>query len=666
MVPKEQNAISHASSGSWCASWRRIALLAASVVLTGVPAGAQQVKSLDWTAFSVDARLDTTGTLLVRERQTILFTGDWNGGERRFDVRQGQRFVFRRMLRVDSLTGAAVPMREGSLDAIDDYRLREKTLRWRSRLPNDPVFLNTKITYVLEYEYADILVSEGAGYRLDHEFGFRDRVGTIANFDLTLQVDPSWRTPSGFTGRFQQPILEPGLGYVVNIPLTWRGAGVPSAVRRRPPLTPRLALAAALVLVIVVMTVQFMRQETEVGRFVSLTPLDRIDRAWLETHLFPLSPELAGFAWDEQVGAREMSATLARLVNEKKLASRVDSSGTGRRARHVLHLELLVPRNELHGYERSLVDAVFGSGAVSTSTDEIRSRYKSTGFDPSDILRKPLTEQSTQMGSMTSVTSPTPRRWPVTVALSVAGIALLALGLITRRADAEMALLSVALVGLPVFLVTRLQSYFWRRRVVRPAPHLLRVLLPIVLVIAVMCWGLATGFGMLGLLTLSGLVLLQIAAARSVLNGARSTSTKDRMLRRKELASAREWFRAELQKPAPALDDSWFPYLLAFGLGRHVEQWFTAFGGEATSRSRSNRTGNATSHQSSDVNSGSGSGTFGGFGGGGGFSGAGATVAFGSAVGAMASGVAAPSSSSSGGGSSSRGGSSGGGGGGGW
>lgn len=64
------------------------------------------------------------------------------------------------------------------------------------------MFLNTKITYVLEYEYADILVTEGTAYRLDHEFGFRDRTGTITNVDLTLRVDLSWRPPASFTGIF--------------------------------------------------------------------------------------------------------------------------------------------------------------------------------------------------------------------------------------------------------------------------------------------------------------------------------------------------------------------------------------------------------------------------------------------------------------------------------
>ncbi len=306
---------------------RLVTVLAAGFVLGTAPAFAQS-RALDWTAFSVDARLDSTGRLFVRERQTILFTGDWNGGERRFDIRQGQRFKFRRLLRVDSLTGAEIVMREGSLDVVDGYAMTDReTLRWRSRLPDDPVFLNTKITYVLEYEYADILVTEGTGYRLDHEFGFRDRTGTIANFDLALRVDPAWRTPTGFTGIFHQPVLEPGIGFVVAIPLAWSAAGLPSAVRRSPALPLRLGLAGLVALAIVMMTTRFVRDETAAGRFAPLTPLGSINRAWLEAHVLSLRPELVGYAWDEQVGPPDVSATLARLVTEKKLGSRVESKG---------------------------------------------------------------------------------------------------------------------------------------------------------------------------------------------------------------------------------------------------------------------------------------------------------------------------------------------------
>jgi hypothetical protein len=33
--------------------------------------------------------LDAEGALHVEETQTIIFNGDWNGGERRFDIRDG-------------------------------------------------------------------------------------------------------------------------------------------------------------------------------------------------------------------------------------------------------------------------------------------------------------------------------------------------------------------------------------------------------------------------------------------------------------------------------------------------------------------------------------------------------------------------------------------------
>ncbi len=642
---------------------RVFAILAASSFLAAAPAVAQP-RALDWTAFSVDARLDSTGRLHVRERQAMLFNGDWNGGERRFDVRQGQRFVFRRLLRVDSLTGAEVEMREGSLDVVDGYAMTVRhTLRWRSRLPEDPLFLNTKITYVLEYEYSDILVTEGTGYRLDHEFGFRDRTGTIANFDLTLRVDPAWRTPAGFTGEFHQPVLEPGIGYVVNIPLTWQAAGLPSAVRRSPPLPLRVGLLAAVVLAIITMTTRFLRDETALGRFAPLTPLSSIDRAWLEQHVLSLRPELVGYAWDEQVGPAEVAATLARLVAEKKLGSRVESRGPRWLRRHVLHLELLVPRGNLQGYEKSLVDGFFAPNAETTSTDDIRARYKSSGFDPSGLIRQPLTELFSRMTGMAEPPVKS-RRWPLTAALCAAAIALFGVVLRTRQADGVAALVA-GVVGIPGFAVARVMAAVWRRRVVRPGPHLLFVLLPLVAVTAVFGWALATGLGAIGAVALTAVALLLVVAFRSVLNGARSTSTTARWLLRKQLAAAREYCRLELQKPKPALDDSWYPYLLAFGLGRHVDKWFRAFGGATTTADAGS--GLRTTSHSSAASSGDASpGAFSGFGGGGGFSGAGATVAFSAAVGTIARGVSAPSSSSSGGGRSSSGGSSGGGGGGGW
>ena len=54
-----------------------VALFAAS------PAAARE---LYWKKLEVGATLDSQAVLHVVERQHMVFTGDWNGGERRFSV----------------------------------------------------------------------------------------------------------------------------------------------------------------------------------------------------------------------------------------------------------------------------------------------------------------------------------------------------------------------------------------------------------------------------------------------------------------------------------------------------------------------------------------------------------------------------------------------------
>ena len=93
-----------------------------------------QDRQLHWPSISVEAHLDSTGRLHIRERQVMQFTGAWNGGERSFNVRHGQKLSLDRMSRVDSATGALRPMNGGSLDNVDDFDWTDsETLRWRSR-----------------------------------------------------------------------------------------------------------------------------------------------------------------------------------------------------------------------------------------------------------------------------------------------------------------------------------------------------------------------------------------------------------------------------------------------------------------------------------------------------------------------------------------------------
>jgi hypothetical protein len=147
-----------------------------------------------------------------------------------------------------------------------------------------------------------------------------------------------------------------------------------------------------------------------------------------------------------------------------------------------------------------------------------------------------------------------------------------------------------------------------------------------------------------------------VAALNSLLNNARSRETAETIRRRQALAAIRHWFRRELGRPAPALRDEWFPYLLAFGLNADVDRWFRSFG------SASGAAGTFTGSSPSSFGGTGGSGGW--TGGGGAFGGAGATSTWAAAATGLAAGVSAPNSSGSGGGGG--GGSSGGGGGGGW
>jgi hypothetical protein len=149
-------------------------LAASTVLLAGLlaaPAPAAPDRTLHWRALEVEARLDASGDLHVAERQAMVFTGAWNGGERVFRVEPWQRLRLERVSRLDP-GGAARPLAEGSLDAVDRFAWADaRTLRWRSRAPGDPPFRATEIGYLLEYTVANVLVDEGEGrYRLAHDF----------------------------------------------------------------------------------------------------------------------------------------------------------------------------------------------------------------------------------------------------------------------------------------------------------------------------------------------------------------------------------------------------------------------------------------------------------------------------------------------------------------
>jgi hypothetical protein len=103
-----------------------------------------QTRELHWRSLEVKARLDAEGALHVTERQAMVFTGDWNGGERKFRVERGQTLSFQGLRRV-APSGQAQPLSGGDLSAVDQFVWKDPvTLRWRSRLPSDPSFDGTQ------------------------------------------------------------------------------------------------------------------------------------------------------------------------------------------------------------------------------------------------------------------------------------------------------------------------------------------------------------------------------------------------------------------------------------------------------------------------------------------------------------------------------------------
>jgi uncharacterized membrane protein YgcG len=624
-------------------------------------AGQEGDRSLFWRELAVEARLDADGRLHVRERQAMVFDGAWNGGERRFDVRLGQRLVVHGLTRIDAATGERTPLREGDLESVDRYARDGSSLRWRSRLPSDPPFRNREIVYEIDYTLGPVVVPGGGrGYSLRHDFAFADRVGVIERVRVVLELDRWWMTPAGQTIEGTAEMLPPGSGFTLEVPLWYAADGAPAAVAAGAPRYVRGAVAGAALFVPLLVFLGLRRRDRELDRDAPLTPPERIDEAWLRSHLFAYPPEVIGASWDASVGGPEVAALLARLVGEGKLTSRVEGGGS----KAVLHLRRVAPLSSFEPHERALLEALFFDGADETDTASVRKHYKQKGFAPASLIEAELKTRLEALPGGGRVA----RRWVPAAAAMVAG-AVLAMGGAVRDGGTPIGIVGLIAAAVAAAISLGSAAVLAMRVTYRRGPRT-GVLLPIAIaagLLTLLAAGLFEGRGGMpfyrpGTPLLVGLAMLLVAIGSLAIAIARPVQTAERLAFRRRLVSARRFFQAELARPEPRLQDSWFPYLLAFGLGPQVDRWFREFagaGGDVAMVPLALASAGGTGRGSS-----SGSGWTGGgpqFGGGGGFGGGGVSGSWSVAAAGMASGVAAPSSSGGGGSSSS-----GGGGGGGW
>jgi hypothetical protein len=620
-------------------------------VLLAVASPLAAQRELHWKELAVHARLASDGTLAISEVQRMVFTGDWNGGERVFRFGLGQQLLVDGLFRFDPASTSWRKLRKGSLDQVDHWGFTDAhTLRWRSRLPSDPPFRRTEIDYRIDYRLTGILKDRDRGdWRLDHDFVFPARVGAIDRFTLDLELAPEWTAPPTLPRHLQSGPLAPGESQVVTADLTFIGAGAPAhAGPFRLPRQLRVLFLAVAALGALFWMALAVRGERALGRLVALPPIDGIDRSWLDQHVLALSPEEVGAAWDDKVGAAEVAAMLARLQLEGKLSSRIKETGRLVK-RDALHMTLLADRESLSPAERKLVNGFFFSGN-DTDSESLRKHYKTSGFDPAEKIRAALLGQLRHRSDF-ATTRPRPSRKPATL-LVVAGLLTLVVDFRLHPGNPTGAFLFAML--LLAWIPTSVGAFQLRDRVDRftgPA-----VAIAIGLALGLLDLALFATLPTLTVLALVAATLFFLGLTRAASTAMQSREGAPAIARRRELARARRWFAAELAKEKPALEDTWLPYVIGFGLATQMDRWFRAFGGAAAATAMASR-GSGGSWSGSASSGG------GWTGGGGSFGGAGATASWTAAATAMSSGIAAASSGGGGGGG---GGSSGGGGGGGW
>ncbi len=639
---------------------RKAAIVAGVIsclLLCALPSTALAQRQLHWDRLDVAAHLNADGTLTVTETQSMVFTGDWNGGERQFNIRPRQQL---------SLTGVAREvagvLRELSLDSslndVDDYAMTDAhTLRWRSRMPDDPPFSATPIRYHIRYVLSGILLKEEETYRLEHDFAFPDREGPIARFELTLTLDPAWQPEAPVEPLYSAGPLAPGKSFVLGLAMRYSGDGVPGARDSRRPQELVIAVSALLGVTFFALVAWFIREQ-RYGRFAPIA--HQVDEAWLREHILKYPAEVVAAAWDENVGTAEVVALLARMEADGKLESSV---GKGKTKNASMTMRLTADRSTLNAHERALIDKLFFDHRTDTSTSVVRAHYRTKGFQPADEIRPALE------AAVDALLPPTPKRRRfslISIALLTAGSALIIYKW-TQGDPGGFALLLPMLVVAGVGWITGLKFRSYLHWNLTAA---VLCLLPTLIIAAGTAWYLwfRAGSGAVELApdTAYGIVAVALAYILSCVNAMKSRRSPAAIAFRKTLSSGRVYFMQQLKTAEPALRDEWYPWLLGLELSKQVAAWSAERPRPASGGGRRHTSAASASFGTS---SGSSSGGFGGFTGGR-SGGAGASASWHAAAIGMAATVSPPSSSgSSGGGSSSGssgGGSSGGGGGGGW
>lgn len=613
------------------------------VLLLVVAAIRADGRTLTWTSLQVQATLEREGALYVSERHSMRFDGQWNGGERIFELRPLQALELESVSRMDPTDGGLRPLSPASGKSIGlhQYAFDGKTLRWRAREADDPPFADTELTYVIVYRLLYVVEREGDGWILSHDFAFPQRPGTIERYALDFDLDPVWTPRAEFSETLEREDLEPGESVVVTLPLVWGGQGQPMQAFVPPPpktssssasvapdtpqkeqriatTTDKTAGVGLFLLLAAALWYRLIHRDTRSGRYEkapAITP------DWLEENLLPHRPEVVGAAWDNEAGNGEVAALIARMLSEKKIAE--VKAETPR-------LRLLVPRDSLSDYERKFVDALFVAGDE-IDPETLRKVYAASGFDPASAIRGPLLTASR---SLVGKAATGDFLLPLFVGV---GTYLTLQRLIPVSPEAEFIW---RIGGAVLCILAAIIAAVYRSSLAGRAGAAL-IPLPLILLVA---FGTSWASGLAGF---GGFFVVAIAGLMVVFRVARWKGSASELQNRRNLPAAREYFRRLLEAGGD-IEERWVPYLLAFGLGDALDRWSVAApDSRLTSPAAERRTFKVESQSNpgETVPSASAANATQFSSGGGGFGGAGASGGWSSAINSFAASVPAPSSS---------------------
>lgn len=591
-----------------------------------------------WDAVGVTAHVNADGSLSVRERQEYVFDGAWNGGERTFDLKEGQSVDIEALYREDETTGELIPLQAGPIDQVDNFSwLKGVALRWRSRLPTDPPFHKTKRVYVIDMTYHRIMLQDGDRYRLNHDFSFPDRDWDIRKFSLNLTWDKDW-IPSQPIAAISDTLLRPGESVVVDARFKYQGSADLNLPVKVVSTSVRGLLLIALAVFCGVALLAMYRSEKSSGLFDEPLATKEIDDAWLQQHVFAYPPEVATAVWRDNTGVLQVSALLARMQLEGKIHGEVTKG--------VMRLRLLVDLGTLSGYEAKLAEALFVDGNT-IDINQLREHYRASGFDPAGIIKRGVRNT---VSRLIGDTKKPKLLWLALWTLTGCG-KFLFLWELARELGPDLAefVVTPLAVFTPLLFVALgfLIVLSYRNSRLKLARRILWLFLKLTPLLLIITGVVLLGSNSMSLLAFAGVVLWGAGLFGLVLNFARVREGRTYLEVRRRLDAAQRYLAMKLSQGVNDSQKHWYPYLVGFGLAESVDHWSQGVAGHNKYRSRSSDSDSDSDSSTSDESSSGQTETSAWSGSGGSFGGAGASGHWSSAVADLAHGVSSPHTSSS-------------------